>query len=142
MTDDIPRSRIARAAAEAALVRVVHHYGERPEFVILGGLVPELLCSTSPYSHAGTTDVDVQHRHTRIYEHLHHARPLLLNLGPTTPLDIGPHFAHIPQIDATHTGRWELPVLGEFEPLSVLLIRPDGYVAWAGTGTDTGSTPL
>lgn len=60
VTDDPPRSRIARKAAEAALVRVVHHYGERPEFVVLGGLVPELLCSTSPYSHAGTTDVDVQ----------------------------------------------------------------------------------
>jgi hypothetical protein len=41
-------------------VRVVHHYGERPEFVVLGGLVPELLCTTSEYLHAGTTDVDVQ----------------------------------------------------------------------------------
>lgn len=34
--DEVPRSRIARAAAEAALVRVVHHYGGRPEFVVLG----------------------------------------------------------------------------------------------------------
>jgi len=54
------RSRAARAAAERALVRVVHHYGARPEFVVLGGLVPELLCSTSAFRHAGTTDVDVQ----------------------------------------------------------------------------------
>ena len=46
--------------AEAALVRVVHHYGETPEFVLLGGLVPELLCSKSNAVHAGTTDVDVQ----------------------------------------------------------------------------------
>lgn len=46
--------------AEAALVRVVHHYGNRPEFVVLGGLVPELWCSASAYAHAGTTDVDVQ----------------------------------------------------------------------------------
>lgn len=60
MTDEVPRTRMAPVAAEAALVRVVHHYGERPEFVVLGGLVPELLCSTSEYSHAGTTDVDVQ----------------------------------------------------------------------------------
>lgn len=58
--DEVPRSRIARAAAEAALVRVVHHYGARPEFVVLGGLVPELLCSASAFTHAGTTDVDVQ----------------------------------------------------------------------------------
>jgi len=55
-----PRSRAARAAAEAALVRVVHQYGSRPEFVVLGGLVPELLCSDSAFRHAGTTDVDVQ----------------------------------------------------------------------------------
>jgi hypothetical protein len=38
----------------------VHHYGGRPEFVLLGGLVPALLCSNSPKRHAGTTDVDVQ----------------------------------------------------------------------------------
>jgi hypothetical protein len=58
--DELDRSRIARAAAEAALVRVVHHYGARPGFVVLGGLVPELLCSNSGVLHAGTTDVDVQ----------------------------------------------------------------------------------
>ena len=55
-----PRSRTARAAAEAALLRVVRHYGQRPEFVVLGGLVPELLCAGSEFQHAGTTDVDVQ----------------------------------------------------------------------------------
>jgi len=60
VADDPPRSRSARQAAEAALVRVVHHYGARPEFVVLGGLVPELLCVGSPFHHAGTTDVDVQ----------------------------------------------------------------------------------
>lgn len=60
MADDPPRSRPARAAAERALVRVVHHYGGPPEFVLLGGLVPDLLCSTSGLPHAGTTDADVQ----------------------------------------------------------------------------------
>ena len=60
MPSDPPRSRAARAAAESALVRVVHHYGSRPEFVVLGGLVPELLCAGSAFQHAGTTDVDVQ----------------------------------------------------------------------------------
>jgi len=57
---ELERSRAARAAAEAALVAVIHHYGQRPEFVVLGGLVPELLCSNSQWQHAGTTDVDVQ----------------------------------------------------------------------------------
>jgi hypothetical protein len=60
MADDVERSRSARRAAERALIRVVHHYGGRPKFVVLGGLVPELLCAGSDYHHAGTTDVDVQ----------------------------------------------------------------------------------
>ncbi len=62
MNDDeeTPRSTAARKAAELALVRVVHHYEGRPEFVLLGGLVPALLCSNSEWRHAGTTDVDVQ----------------------------------------------------------------------------------
>ncbi len=60
MPDEAPRSRAAREAAERALIRVVHHYGARPEFVVLGGLVPDLLCSGSGFTHAGTTDVDVQ----------------------------------------------------------------------------------
>lgn len=54
------RSRLARAAAEKALIRAVHHYGRKPEFVVLGGLIPELLCGASEFRHAGTTDIDVQ----------------------------------------------------------------------------------
>jgi hypothetical protein len=60
MEDEIPRSRAARVAAETALVRVVHHYGSRPEFVLMGGLMPEYLCAGSGLHHAGTSDVDVQ----------------------------------------------------------------------------------
>ncbi|MCC7112651.1 MAG: hypothetical protein IT382_25395 [Deltaproteobacteria bacterium] len=41
-------------------MRVIHHYGGRPEIVVLGGLVPDLLCARSGFTHAGTTDVDVQ----------------------------------------------------------------------------------
>ena len=42
MTGEPERTRAARRAAERALVRVVHHYGGRPEFVLLGGLVGAL----------------------------------------------------------------------------------------------------
>ena len=59
-TDQPVRSSEARSAAELALVRVVHYYGEKPGFVLLGGLVPQLLCTHSAFRHAGTTDVDVQ----------------------------------------------------------------------------------
>lgn len=54
------RSRQARALAETALVRIVGSYGETPEFVVLGGLVPDLLCTEARHQHVGTTDVDVQ----------------------------------------------------------------------------------
>ncbi len=60
MDEGRSRTRAARQAAERALLRVVHHYGGTPEFVVLGGLVPELLCAASRWRHAGTTDVDVQ----------------------------------------------------------------------------------
>lgn len=55
-----PRSRLARALAESALVRLVTAYGETPKFVLLGGLVPDLLCRRAERQHVGTTDVDVQ----------------------------------------------------------------------------------
>lgn len=54
------RSRRTRQLAEAALVRIVRCYGSVPEFVLLGGLVPDLLCTRTDTLHAGTTDVDVQ----------------------------------------------------------------------------------
>lgn len=59
MSDPV-RSRQARDLAECALVRLVAAYGAIPEFVLLGGLVPDLLCSGAARRHVGTTDVDVQ----------------------------------------------------------------------------------
>ena len=41
-------------------------------------------------------------------------------------------------IDAEYDGPWELPVLGEVTAPAAVLIRPDGYVAWVGDGTDAG----
>lgn len=60
MSSEPLRSTMARAAAELALVRVISEYGEMPAFVVLGGLVPALLCGNSAWRHAGTTDIDVQ----------------------------------------------------------------------------------
>jgi 3-(3-hydroxy-phenyl)propionate hydroxylase len=41
-------------------------------------------------------------------------------------------------VNARYDGAWELPVLGAVEAPAAVLIRPDGYVAWVGTGTDDG----
>jgi 3-(3-hydroxy-phenyl)propionate hydroxylase len=76
----------------------------------------------------------------RVFELLHDARPLLLNLGQPGDLDITPWADRVQLIDASHTGEWELPVLGLVSAPTAVLIRPDGYVAWVGEGTDVGLT--
>jgi 3-(3-hydroxy-phenyl)propionate hydroxylase len=74
----------------------------------------------------------------RVYELLHDARPVLLNLDPSRTLDISPWLDRVQLIDAGYDGPWELPVLGSVSSPAAVVIRPDGYVAWAGDGTDTG----
>lgn len=39
-----------------------------------------------------------------------------------------------PNIYASHTGAWDLPVIGSVSAPSAVLIRADGYVAWVGQG--------
>jgi 2-polyprenyl-6-methoxyphenol hydroxylase-like FAD-dependent oxidoreductase len=74
----------------------------------------------------------------RVFELLHDARPLLLNLGQPGDLDITPWADRVRLIDASYEGEWELPVLGVVSAPTAALIRPDGYVAWVGDGTDLG----
>ncbi len=74
----------------------------------------------------------------RVFELLHGAKPVLLNLGEPGGFDITPWAERVQLIDAQYVGRWELPVLGAVTAPAAVLIRPDGYVAWVGDGTDTG----
>jgi hypothetical protein len=74
----------------------------------------------------------------RVFTLLHEARPALLNLGEAGSLDIEPWSDRVQLIDAKYMGAWELPVLGEVPAPGAVLIRPDGYVAWVGDGTDVG----
>src|SRR4051812_33585860 len=76
----------------------------------------------------------------RVFELMHDARPLLVNLGQRGDLDIGPWADRIQLIDASYDGEWELPVLGAVSAPTAVLIRPDGYVAWVGDRTDVGVT--
>ncbi len=74
----------------------------------------------------------------RVFTLLHDARPVLLNLGEPGGFDITPWADRVQLIDAKYAGDWELPVLGQVAAPAAVLIRPDGYVAWVGDGTDTG----
>jgi len=68
----------------------------------------------------------------RVFTLLHDARPVLLNLGEPGGFDITPWADRVRLVDAEYAGRWELPVLGPVAAPAAVLIRPDGYVAWAG----------
>jgi 2-polyprenyl-6-methoxyphenol hydroxylase-like FAD-dependent oxidoreductase len=74
----------------------------------------------------------------RVFTLLHDAKPVLLNLGGPGGFDITPWADRVQLIDAEYVGLWELPVLGAVTAPAAVLIRPDGYVAWVGDGTDTG----
>ncbi|MGH7685819.1 MAG: FAD-dependent oxidoreductase [Candidatus Dormibacteria bacterium] len=75
---------------------------------------------------------------THVFALLHDAKPMLLNLGAPGALDITSSVGRVRSIDATYDGAWELPVLGVVSAPSAVLVRPDGYVAWVGDGTDAG----
>jgi 2-polyprenyl-6-methoxyphenol hydroxylase-like FAD-dependent oxidoreductase len=74
----------------------------------------------------------------RVFALLHDAKPVLLNLGGPGAFAITPWAERVQLIEAEYAGLWELPVLGAVTAPTAVLIRPDGYVAWVGDGTDTG----
>jgi 3-(3-hydroxy-phenyl)propionate hydroxylase len=74
----------------------------------------------------------------RVFELLHEARPMLLNLGAPGGLPIAPWADRVELVEAEYDGAWELPVLGGVPSPTAVLIRPDGHVAWVGEGSDAG----
>jgi 2-polyprenyl-6-methoxyphenol hydroxylase-like FAD-dependent oxidoreductase len=101
------------------------HYDLGAGHPLLGRRMPDL-------------DLVIESGPQRVFTLLHAARPVLLNLGEPGALDLGPWADRVQRIDARYAGVWELPVLGEVSAPTAVLIRPDGYVAWVGDGTDRG----
>ena len=117
---DEPRKRLAGIASGLDI-----HYDLGEGHPLLGRRMPDL-------------DLVSADGPLRVFELLHDARPVLLNLGEPGGFDIASWADRVRSIDADYVGEWELPVLGAVTAPTAVLIRPDGYVAWVGDGTDDG----
>ena len=117
---DEPRKRFA-----AMMSGLDIHYDLGEGHALLGRRMPDLDLITPD----GTV---------RAFTLLHDAHAVLLNFGRPWGFDISPWAHRVSAIDARYTGGWQLPVLGQVPAPTAVLIRPDGYVAWVGDGTDTG----
>jgi hypothetical protein len=74
----------------------------------------------------------------RVFILLHNGRSVLLNLGQPGGFDVTPWADRVQLIDAKYVGTWDLPAVGTVTAPDAVLIRPDGYVAWVGDGTQQG----
>jgi 2-polyprenyl-6-methoxyphenol hydroxylase-like FAD-dependent oxidoreductase len=117
---DEPRKRFA-----AMISGLDIHYDLGEGHPLLGRRMPDL-------------DLATPDGPVRVFTLLHDAKPVLLNLSEPGSFDTTPWADRVQMIDADCFGEWELPVLGAVTAPAAVLIRPDGYVAWVGDGTDTG----
>jgi 2-polyprenyl-6-methoxyphenol hydroxylase-like FAD-dependent oxidoreductase len=76
----------------------------------------------------------------RVFSLLHGGKPLLLNFGEPGAFDIRLWADRVQLVDAKYNDEWELPDLGQVRSPTAALVRPDGYVAWVGQGTQSGLT--
>lgn len=81
-------------------------------------------------------DLETPDGPTRVFAQMHDASSVLLNLGDGGGFDVAPWEGRVRLVDAVHDGVWELPLLGEVDPVDAVLVRPDGHVAWAGDLSD------
>jgi 3-(3-hydroxy-phenyl)propionate hydroxylase len=98
------------------------HYDLGEGHPLLGRRMPDL-------------DLHTSRGPTRVFDLLHEARPVLLDLHGAT-FEFGPWADRVRLVEARYDGVWELPVIGEVGAPQAVLIRPDGHVAWVGALTD------
>jgi 2-polyprenyl-6-methoxyphenol hydroxylase-like FAD-dependent oxidoreductase len=101
------------------------HYDLGEGHPLLGRRMPDL-------------DLETGHGSRRAYTLLHDARPVFIDFGGPGSSDFGSWADRVKVVDATFGGAWELPALGVIAAPEAVLVRPDGYVAWAGDRADPG----
>ena len=101
------------------------HYDLGAGHPLLGRRMPDLELSTA----SGPR---------RVFTLLHGARAVLLEFAGTAALDTSSWRDRVQSVAADYDGVWELPVLGVVSAPRAVFVRPDGYVAWVGDGTDRG----
>ncbi len=99
------------------------HYDLGAGHPLLGRRMPDL-------------EVETEGGSQRVFTLLHAAQPVLLDLGGD--LELGGWATRVRRLAARYDGTWTLPVVGVVAAPRAVLIRPDGYVAWVGDGTDAG----
>jgi 3-(3-hydroxy-phenyl)propionate hydroxylase len=117
---DEPRKRFAAMMSGLGI-----HYDLGEGHPLLGRRMPDL-------------DIVTANGPLRVFQLLHEARPVLLNFGEPGVFDITPWADRVQLVDAKYNGTWELPAIGAVIAPTAVLIRPDGYVAWAGDQTQLG----
>jgi 2-polyprenyl-6-methoxyphenol hydroxylase-like FAD-dependent oxidoreductase len=122
LTMDEPRRRFA-----AMMSGLDIHYDLDPEHPLIGRRMPDL--------DVATTDGPL-----RVFSLLQHGRAALINFGESGSVEVSGWADRMRLVNAKYAGTWELPALGVINGPAAVLVRPDGYVAWAGDGADAGLT--
>jgi 3-(3-hydroxy-phenyl)propionate hydroxylase len=115
----------ARTTIAGEMSGLAIHYDLGDGHPLLGRRIPDLEMTTAEGPR-------------RVFSYLHQARAVLLNFGQRGSLGLAGWADRVQLADVTYGGEWELPVIGTVAAPSAVLVRPDGYVAWVGEGTDAG----
>ena len=120
---DEPRRRFA-----AMMSGLDIHYDLGSDHPLIGRRMPDL-------------DVVTTDGPLRVFSLLHHGRAALINFGEPGSIGVSGWADRVRLVDAEICWRrGNFRLLGVVSGPAAVLVRPDGYVAWAGDGVDAGLT--